>query len=371
MFGLFLFLIFVQQSQIVRGIESDTLEMVFALFRHGHRANEVLAVYPKDPHKNFDYAPYGWGQLTNEGKMREYDLGKILHERYGHFVGMYTPDVVEPLSTNVNRTKMSLELVLAGLFPPEAPLIWNQELNWQPIPYNYLTDTDNRMGIPTKCAKRSHLIAEYEQSAEGQRDLRPYKKWFDYINKNTGLHVNGLTDLYLLYFCLSVEEEWDLTLPDWVKPVYPELLKEAAIDQYLLWARTPEITKLGGFNLKTIVDAAKQKIEGTLNPLERKVMLFSAHEINVAGMLNSLKTFYRHVPPYGACIMFELHKIDDQYGFKLFYETHNGQPPSELTIPGCNHFCPIDQFIELLQDHIPENYDMCENESYTSIGFLG
>ncbi|XP_031358838.1 venom acid phosphatase Acph-1-like [Photinus pyralis] len=352
-------------------LEGDTLQMVFTVFRHGHRANEILTAYPKDPHKNFDYAPYGWGQLTNEGKMREYNLGKMLHARYGEFLGMYTPEVVDALSTNYNRTKMSLELVLAGLFPPESPLDWNKELNWQPIPYNYLTGTDNRMGFPTKCSKRSHLVADYENSPEGQLDLRPYKKWFNYISKNTGLHVRGLTDLYILYFGLSVQEEWGLKLPEWVKPVYPELLKEGAIDLYVLWSRTPEINKLGGFNLKTILDAAKQKIDGTLNPPDRKIMLFSAHEINVAGMLNSLNAFYRHIPPYGACVILELHKIDEQYGFKLFYETHNGEPPAKLIVPGCDHFCPIDQFQELLKENIPENYDICQNDIYTSIGFLG
>jgi len=30
---------------------------------------------------------------------------------------------------------MSMQMVLAGLFPPEnTPMEWNQLLNWQPIP---------------------------------------------------------------------------------------------------------------------------------------------------------------------------------------------------------------------------------------------
>lgn len=32
---------------------------------------------------------------------------------------------------------MSLELVLASLFPPRGKEIWLPGLNWQPIPYNY------------------------------------------------------------------------------------------------------------------------------------------------------------------------------------------------------------------------------------------
>ncbi|KAK5649383.1 hypothetical protein RI129_000412 [Pyrocoelia pectoralis] len=366
-------LFLIASHEIVNGseVEDDTLEMVFALFRHGHRTNDPLSTYPKDPYKDYGYFPYGWGQLTNEGKMREYTLGKILHERYGKFVGMYTPDVVEPLATDYNRTKMSLELVLASLFPPEDPLNWNEELNWQPVPYNYLmSNTDLRMGFPSKCAKRSQLIGEYEQSPEGQEMILPYKKWFNYLNNNTGLHIKGFTDLYILYFGLRSEDEWGLKLPEWVKPVYPDILREAAIDEYLVWSATPEISKLQGFNLKTILDAVKQKIDGTLNPPDRKIWLFSAHEMNVALMLTSLNAFYRHIPPYGACIMFELHKINDEYGFKIYYETHTGEPPADITVPGCDHFCPIDKFVELLKDHIPESDAICENGSSTSGGIL-
>lgn len=63
-----------------------------------------------------------------------------MRKRYGSFLGdVYTPSILDAVSTELNRTKMSLELVLAGLFPPKGTLLeWEKELNWQPIPYNYL-----------------------------------------------------------------------------------------------------------------------------------------------------------------------------------------------------------------------------------------
>lgn len=74
-----------------------------------------------------------------------YRLGKILRARYNQFLGpTYTPDLIDPTSSSANRTKMSLELVLAGLFPPKGTLLeWQNELNWQPIPYNYLSPSDH------------------------------------------------------------------------------------------------------------------------------------------------------------------------------------------------------------------------------------
>lgn len=67
-----------------------------------------------------------------------YNLGKVLRQRYDKFLGVYTPDIVEAWSSNVNRTKTSLQLVLAGLFPPVGLQKWDDGLNWQPIPFNTL-----------------------------------------------------------------------------------------------------------------------------------------------------------------------------------------------------------------------------------------
>lgn len=38
-------------------------------------------------------------------------------------------------TTGVTRTKMTMQTVLAGLFPPQGTAMeWNKNLNWQPIP---------------------------------------------------------------------------------------------------------------------------------------------------------------------------------------------------------------------------------------------
>lgn len=76
--------------------------------------------------------------LFQAGKKREFSIGTALRERYNNFLGdYYVPDLVDARSTDRNRTKMSLLLVLASLFPPRYSQVWNAKLNWQPIPYNY------------------------------------------------------------------------------------------------------------------------------------------------------------------------------------------------------------------------------------------
>jgi len=51
-------------------------------------------------------------------------------------------------ATQSSRTIMSLQTVLAGMFPPEnTPLEWNMLLNWQPIPIYIEPDSTDTVRI--------------------------------------------------------------------------------------------------------------------------------------------------------------------------------------------------------------------------------
>jgi hypothetical protein len=64
-----------------------------------------------------------------EGELAQYRLGQYLRERYGEFLGdVYSPDIIVAQSTDLNRTKMSALLALAGLWPSEVPQQWNSDL---------------------------------------------------------------------------------------------------------------------------------------------------------------------------------------------------------------------------------------------------
>lgn len=69
------------------------------------------------------------------GMVQEYQIGQMLRERYNEFLpDVYDTDHVYAYASGVGRTKASLELVLAALYPPSEKLTWNRNLNWMPIP---------------------------------------------------------------------------------------------------------------------------------------------------------------------------------------------------------------------------------------------
>ncbi|XP_046583084.1 prostatic acid phosphatase-like [Haliotis rubra] len=113
------------------------------LFRHGDRSPEHT--YPNDPYQE-DTWPQRWGELTQEGMRREYELGQYLRHRYvdGGFIhGNYTADEIHVLASYKDRAIMSAYCMLAGLFPPTGDQIWNPAIPWQPIPVHTLPKEDD------------------------------------------------------------------------------------------------------------------------------------------------------------------------------------------------------------------------------------
>ncbi len=91
-----------------------------------------------------------WSSLQ-KGKEQEYKLGKWLKKRYDDILNSslsssgYKWDIIKVNSSDKDRTLMSAELVLAGMFPPKKLELWTEEdINWQPIPVHTVpTPYDN------------------------------------------------------------------------------------------------------------------------------------------------------------------------------------------------------------------------------------
>ncbi|XP_076250786.1 venom acid phosphatase Acph-1-like [Rhynchophorus ferrugineus] len=341
--------------------DQDSLILTHVLFRHGNRtADRQHELYPNDPYLNEPYFPYGNGQLTKVGKKKEYDLGKSLRARYNTLLGdQYDPMIVDAYSTDYNRTKMSLQLVLAGLFPPKEEDIFENGLLWQPVPFNYLPKYEDKVLLGVLCPNYLKMYDEVTKSEEMQKKFAEHANAFRYISEHSGLNVTRFYDLYNLYFGLSTEEEYGLLLPEWTQIVWPETITNLAIQDYFVSMTTDDMVKMAsGYYIEKIIQDTIKKIISSDWPGKR-IYLYSAHENNIAELLISLNLFNKpHVPNYGAWISIEIHFINNVYGVKIYYENYTGKGPELLTIPDCESFCPLDKFIALTSHLIPSE-DLC------------
>lgn len=66
-----------------------------------------------------------------------------MRKKYDKFLGSYNSREYHAVTTGFSRTVMSLQLALAGLFPPASEDSWSNELHWKPVPfYQNLPDFD-------------------------------------------------------------------------------------------------------------------------------------------------------------------------------------------------------------------------------------
>ncbi|KAJ3664867.1 hypothetical protein Zmor_000406 [Zophobas morio] len=342
--------------------EDDTLVLLHVLFRHGNRTPDKMSLYPNDPYLSETYEPIGYSQLTLKGKLTEYQIGKYIREQYGNLIpAQYTPDVVYAISTNMKRTKMSLELVLSALFPPLPTDEFVPLLPWQPLPFN-IEQAEGILGVASLyCANYINAYFKYLLSKEAQKICDSYKNLYQELSTFSGAEVRTPRQASGIYFTLKSEDDYGLKVPEWTQGLYPDLMEEAASVDYEFSTANPTLKKLSaGFLLKKILQDSVSKQNGTLSD-ERKVFLYSAHEFNVATMLRTLNVFYRHVPPFGATIYFEIHNINGVYGLKLFYQDYTQLTPKLLTIPGCLSFCPLDDVYRLVEDVLPGESDVCSS----------
>jgi hypothetical protein len=116
----------------------STLIHTHIIWRHGDRV--PLLFIPSDPANGPESWPEGCGELTRKGVEQEFHLGELIRGRYGSFLPQqYNGREFYVYSSNRNRTLMSAQAVLAGMFPREG----SKPVDWvNPIPIHNAVPED-------------------------------------------------------------------------------------------------------------------------------------------------------------------------------------------------------------------------------------
>nr|XP_022907405.1 venom acid phosphatase Acph-1-like [Onthophagus taurus] len=299
------------------------------IFRHGDRTPDSL--YPKDPYTEDDFYPFRIAHLTNKGKLRAYNIGTYLRKKYNKLLGdVYTPDILYGTSSSYPRCRASLESVLAGLYPPSEELIWNKELLWEPIPYDYLPMKENNLFLPVyTCPNMNTLVNDIYQNLDSDPIIQKYNYLLPFLVENTGLTGNLYSIAINLWSTLKSEEEAGLKIPIWAQTVYPEILSEITKYSWEVYSRTPDLKTLSsGFLMSKIINNTFSTLNGENEARNRKIYLYSGHDFNVGAVLSYLDNFVPHLINYGAHVIIEVHKYIGIYFLKVV--RHGERTPDVL-----------------------------------------
>ncbi|XP_062980889.1 prostatic acid phosphatase-like [Elgaria multicarinata webbii] len=160
---------------LLQSASGRELKFVILISRHGDRS--PMGNYPTSLNTESTW-PQGFGQLTKIGMRQQYELGQYIKKRYSNFLSAaYKREEIFIQSTETDRTIMSAQANLAGMYPPAGDQIWNPELLWQPIPVHVVQKASNpRLHFPIlDCPRFRELLTETLTTSEYKAKMQPYQ----------------------------------------------------------------------------------------------------------------------------------------------------------------------------------------------------
>ncbi|CAI6369223.1 unnamed protein product [Macrosiphum euphorbiae] len=353
--------------------DSNTLRLVHAVFRHGQRT--PADTYPLDPYTNSSWEPFGWGQLTNNGKRKQYELGKFIRKRYSGFLDvLYSSKKVTFRSTDVDRTIMSAQLVASAMYKPVGVQQWNRHLEWQPVPIHSEPLKDDRLLlVRIDCPRYHEERQKIMNSSEVLEELNSYSDLYSYLSNHTGLTIQDPDDVQSIYSTLKAESDYGVALPSWTTKVYPTKLAKVTSRSFILNAYNDEMKKLkGGPLLKQILENSKNKMN---KQSTHQLYAYAGHDSTVSNLLIALDVWDEQIPTYNMLALLELHESKKgNFYLKVFLRNESSTEPYLLQIPNCKEdSCTLEHISNLTANVIPLNLNeecKTDNPEFSNLTFI-
>uniref|UniRef100_A0A2K6USP4 Lysosomal acid phosphatase n=1 Tax=Saimiri boliviensis boliviensis TaxID=39432 RepID=A0A2K6USP4_SAIBB len=337
--------------------QARSLRFVTLLYRHGDRS--PVKTYPKDPYQEEEW-PQGFGQLTKEGMLQHWELGQALRQRYHGFLNTsYHRQEVYVRSTDFDRTLMSAEANLAGLFPPNGMQRFNPNISWQPIPVHTVPMAEDRLlKFPLgPCPRYEQLQNETRQTPEYQNESSRNAQFLDMVANETGLTDLTLESVWNVYDTLFCEQTHGLRLPPWASPQTMQRLSRLKDFSFRflfgIYQQAEKARLQGGETLRSAMGASH-----TLpSLLKYSLPSPSQHDTTLVALQMALDVYNGEQAPYASCHIFELYQEDSgNFSVEMYFRNESERAPWPLSLPGCPHRCPLQDFLRLTEPVVPKDW---------------
>jgi hypothetical protein len=337
-------------SLVIIGVSAE-LVAVLQIFRHGHRT--PVSTYTNDPYSDTSFWDgLSGGQLTNVGKRDHFALGQYTRRRYRDFLPLkYNKTLFYAQTTDVDRTHMSAQSNVYGLFPATGSQQWRRGLDWQAIPIHPANSTIfDASFIPSDCDAYSPLLAASLNGEEYEELNEEYADVFEYLTEHSGDNITEFTDISGIWDGLKAQDVAGFKLPIWTRAVYPEPLRTLSGKIFESYSHTTKLKRfISGKFLNEVVEYLEDMAEDSTS--SQKFVIYSGHDTNIASTLNAFGAYDPPYPPaYASTIYIELHKTNDEYFVKVF--SKDGNSFKQISVNGCDISCPLTEFRERLSDLI-------------------
>lgn len=329
---------------------ADKLIFAVDLIRHGDRT-PFLSL----PTVDYQWKE-GYGQLTAEGMQQEYKLGMQFRQKYVEQTHLL-PDSYEPgsmyvRSTDYDRTIMSAQSLLVGLYPPgtgpdtSEPPTSALPNGFQPIPvFNAPRKVDDVIVQDLSAKEHEALMERYVYSTqEWQQKNNELKDKYARWSSLSGIPINNLADLLRLGDTLIVHQAHKAPMPAGLTEADIHTIIEANNWALAALDRPQQVGVV--YNRKLMLHISDYLKNGTRPDSKLKYVLISAHDTTLTRSLSFLGAPLDNAIGYASNVNFSLYESNaNLYTVKV---TFNGKP---VVIPACGgSSCELEQFIKLVKN---------------------
>lgn len=318
------------------------LSLLITFTRHGARTPYLRL----DGDPNNDFWTDGRAQLTNVGKQQLFSMGQTFRKQYGGYLSEdYIAEEILVKSTSMDRTIMSAQCFLAGLYPPNGTHIWNPDLAWQPIPvylidYNVDRNYDEAIlkalsSCSTCNPKMSNLV--YEQ----------YKTTIMAVENSTGYRYSCLDSNFTLVLdTFALEDFYNLTVPFGLKSVWQSIINLEDI----AFVKINALPEFGSIINGLLLNEVIQNLEAYRDKKQsRKVFAYFVHDANILPLLSTFTNAELKRPSFAASVTIEVHRIENSDYVTMLHRASPELSNEPVEIKDCGKLCPLDTFIDLVK----------------------
>ncbi|VDK47087.1 unnamed protein product [Taenia asiatica] len=213
-------------------------------------------------------------------------------------------------SSDVDRSLMSAEAMMAGFFHLSNSSLSKYGLQWRPVPTHTVPTTTDTLLSFEPCPRLAQRRDELLQSKEGISLLKQHKKTIEHVGTSYGIENITLMDIWEITDDLFCLRSHNATLPTWCTQDVVEELDLITDKLFRLLFTDPETLKLAvGVFLKDAFDRMDEYIhKNATDPSSLESLLaYSAHDTNVAPLLGALgANVEENRPRYAALVAMEL-----------------------------------------------------------------
>jgi lysosomal acid phosphatase len=294
--------------------------------------------------------------LTAAGIEQQHRLGKYLRTRYGSILSStYSPNEIYVRSTDFDRTLMSAQSNLIGLYPLSN--VSNDTVPVQPIPIHTEAIKDDFLLAVNDCPRDEQLETEVYQSDEFKNLNIYYKPFFEKLQVWTNISNITLYNTWDIADTIFIEHIYNKA-PAWAdEGVRNNLSNISDLSFHFLYLNNDTKRIRGG---PVIQDIWMNMNNSSRGQAYQKVRMYSAHDTTVSAVLSFLGINYPHQPAYASALLIDLYKQNSIYYVKVEYiNVTDSNKPYPYVLNGCPAVqCPLDVFTSIYQPRFPASADV-------------